>query len=160
MIEFKADCGHTIRAKDEDEGKVVGCAYGGREMQVPVNEPDDLDSLFAEVEASESQAGGTVSRKTRRAMQRKALGVSAQRSGAGFNPFAVALKMAYAAGILIVMILVGRYLYQNWDSFDFGGGSKTKNVAKRDSDRGKLNDRGRKRRGLGLLTTRLDQLPG
>ena len=156
MIEFKAECGHTIRAKDEDEGKVVRCSYCGREMQVPVNEPDDLDSLFAEVEASESCAGGAVSRKTRRAMQRKALGSSTQRSVAGFNPLAEALKMVYAAGILIVMILVGRYVYQNWGSFDFVGGSKTKNVVKRDHDRGKDKERGGKSRGLGLLATRLD----
>ena len=39
MIEFKAECGHTIRAKDEDVGKVVRCAYCGREAQVPEDEP-------------------------------------------------------------------------------------------------------------------------
>jgi hypothetical protein len=159
MIEFKADCGHTIRAKDQDEGKVVRCSYCGREMQVPVNEPDDLDSLFAEVEASESHTGGAVSRKTRRAMRRQAPGGTTQRSTAVFNPFAVALKMAYVAAILIVMILVGRYVYQNWSSFDFGGGSKTKKVVKegggRDRDSG-----GRKSRGLGLLTTRLNRKHG
>ena len=70
MIEFKAECGHTVRAKDEDAGKVVRCSYCGREAPVPSKgeDRDELEYLFSEVEKTgvyEAQSG----RERRRRMR-------------------------------------------------------------------------------------------
>ncbi len=106
MIEFKADCGHNVRAKDEDAGKVVRCAYCGREAQVPDDEPqDDFDFLFSDL-GNEGSGSGPSSKSD----QRK----SAGRSGMPFrgprnaDPFVVVKKMAYVAAVLIVLIYVGK----------------------------------------------------
>ncbi|HUU81916.1 MAG TPA: hypothetical protein VM243_00305 [Phycisphaerae bacterium] len=160
MIEFKADCGHTIRAKDEDEGKVVRCSYCGRETQVPMTEANGLDSLFAEVESSEDQAGAAVSRKTRRAMKRSGVSVGTARRGPGFNPLAVAMKMAYAAGIIIVLILASNYAYRYWSALDSGRKEQRSGVSKEGSvsepaPGGKHQDRGR-----GLLAAKLSKKSG
>ena len=108
MIEFKAECGHTIRAKDEDEGKVVRCSYCGREAQVPQNDADDLDFMFADLESAGSKATTSPSRKTRRAMKRRPKVMRSEEGEGGFNPFAVTLKMIYAALIIIVIIVAVR----------------------------------------------------
>ncbi len=51
MIEFRAACGHSVRAKDSDAGKTVKCTYCGQMVQVPY--PDDAsDELFAEARAA------------------------------------------------------------------------------------------------------------
>ena len=130
MIEFKAECGHTIRARDEDEGKVVRCSYCGRETQVPISEPDDLDSLFSEVESSEGTAAGAPSRKQKRAMQQTGPAVRTERPALSFNPFAVAMKMAYGAAIIIVLIVVGHYVWSSWNEIDWRG--------EEDSDKGTI----------------------
>jgi translation initiation factor IF-2 len=36
MIEFKAECGHTVRAKNEDAGQAVRCSYCGKAAKVPI----------------------------------------------------------------------------------------------------------------------------
>jgi len=51
MIEFRAACGHSVRAKDSDAGKTVKCTYCGKMVQVPY--PDDAsDELFAEAQTA------------------------------------------------------------------------------------------------------------
>ena len=65
MIEFKADCGHVIQAPDQDAGKIVKCAYCGREVEAPLRDEEDPDLLFQEVDLnelakSESLAGVSV----------------------------------------------------------------------------------------------------
>jgi len=51
MIEFRATCGHSVRAKDSDAGNAVKCTYCGQMVQVPY--PDDAsDELFAETQAT------------------------------------------------------------------------------------------------------------
>ena len=160
MIEFKAECGHTIRAKDEDEGKVVRCSYCGRETQVPVNEPGELESLFSEVAASDSQAPAAVSRKTRRAMKRSAPTVTTPRAGPGFNPFAVAMKMGYGAAIIIVLIVVGNYVYKKWPTLSFSGGDRSPEVNKVDDEGDRAPGAKRKSRGRGLLITKLNKRRG
>jgi hypothetical protein len=115
MIEFKADCGHTIRAKDGDEGKVVRCSYCGRTTQVPDKAEDEFASLFSDVvdlEAGESvSAGEAVKLKRRRPATPAAKPRRKRETGSGFNPFAVVLKMTYAAVIVIVLIVCAKAGY-------------------------------------------------
>jgi hypothetical protein len=108
MIEFKAECGHTVRAKDEDAGKVVRCAYCGREVQVPEGEvEDDFDFFFANVvrETAEEKDREAQAKSTPRKKRRSVIGQHPRRT---VDPFAVVTKMAYIAAIVIVGIFVGR----------------------------------------------------
>lgn len=57
MIEFQADCGHTIQAPDQAAGKIVKCAYCGREVEAPQREDQDPDILFQEVNLQELADG-------------------------------------------------------------------------------------------------------
>jgi len=103
MIEFKAECGHTVRAKDDDAGGVVRCSYCGKEAAVPDERADDFDFLFQDIQ-QESEGG---SRKRRRRRPSAGLWRSAK-SGKGVDPFAVILKLCYAAALITVVIVVGR----------------------------------------------------
>ena len=103
MIEFKAECGHTVRAKDEDAGGVVRCSYCGRTANVPDMDDDDLDFLFQDVER-EKAGGETAVRKKRPA----ARGIFFRRRTKEFDPFAVILRLCYAALLIIIVIVVGR----------------------------------------------------
>ncbi len=156
MIEFKAECGHTIRAKDEDEGKVVRCSYCGREAQVPQNDEDDLDFLFSEVDSGGSGGrgstkGGTAS-KIRRQTKPKPAVIGRDAGGGGFDPFALALKMGYAAIIIIVLIVAGKYGYQAWQDVsnrvpkeerEERSAKRSEDRSSRGSDRRKSKQRGR-----------------
>jgi hypothetical protein len=122
MIEFKADCGHTIRAKDGDEGKVVRCSYCGRTSQVPDKAEDEFESLFSEVadlEGGESVSAGTTIPRTRRQRTKAGLAPKVARSaetGNGFNPFGWVLTMGYVAGVLIVVIVCVKLGYNYYVS--------------------------------------------
>lgn len=48
MIEFRAECGHTIRARNDDAGSTVICAYCGHKAQVPVTHEGGLGTLLAD----------------------------------------------------------------------------------------------------------------
>jgi len=102
MIEFKAECGHTVRARDEDAGGLVRCSYCGRPANVPDNVGDDLDFLFSEVDqtADAGESSGRRKRGARAAKRRR-------RSGE-FNPFAVVLRLCYAALLISIVVVVGR----------------------------------------------------
>ena len=109
MIEFKGECGHTIRAKDDDAGKVVRCSYCGKEAQVP-EEEDELDFLLTEVE----RTGDFDPPKSRRRTKPRPSPAAGPpiRPKSDFNPFSVALKMCYAALIVTVLIVVGKGVYK------------------------------------------------
>ncbi len=102
MIEFKAECGHTVRARDEDGGGVVRCSYCGKPANVPEGSADDLDFLFNDVEqdSNDSKRGKRRWRKSRGAATRK-------RARGQFNPFAVVLRFCYAALLIIIVVVVG-----------------------------------------------------
>lgn len=105
MIEFKADCGHTVRAKDEDAGRVVRCSYCGRAANVPDQKSGDgLDFLFTDLQ---SQSAQTAAQRIPTARRKGLFSRKARRPGE-FNPFAVVVKLCYIAAILIVVIIVGR----------------------------------------------------
>jgi len=100
MIEFKAECGHTVRAKDEDAGGVVRCSYCGRAAPVPDSEKNDLSFLFKDVEKQSETAG---SRRRRRGFFRQRQG-----KDGGFNPFPVIFRLCYAALLIIILVVVAR----------------------------------------------------
>jgi hypothetical protein len=104
MIEFKAECGHTVRARDEDAGGVVRCSYCGRPANVPDETADELDFLFNEIEAPTEDAA-----RRKRRLRIPGAGIFAKRSRHGeFNPFPVVLRLCYAALLIIIVIFVGR----------------------------------------------------
>ncbi len=111
MIEFKADCGHTVRAKDEDAGRVVRCAYCGREAKVPDDDSNDFDMLFADIEASTSGAPIGQSPSGGRKRGRRVEIADAKRRLQRTDPFNVITKMAYVAAILIAVIFVAKWAY-------------------------------------------------
>lgn len=105
MIEFKAECGHTVRAKDEDAGGVVRCSYCGRNAAVPDNTGANLDFLFSEVEQqAEPEARG---RRRKRGRTGPFFG-RRKRTPGGFNPFAVVLRLCYAAALIIIVVVVAK----------------------------------------------------
>jgi len=104
MIEFKAECGHTIRAKDEHAGGVVRCSYCGYKASVPDTRSDDLDFLLKDVEQPTDGEEGA--RRGKRRWSR--LFGRRGRKRVQFDPFAIIVRMCYAAGLLIIVIFVGR----------------------------------------------------
>jgi len=105
MIEFKAECGHTIRARDEDTGGVVRCSYCGREAAVPEADDSSLDFLFQDVRQPVEQAGKIGKRK--RLWRR---GIFSRRRHGEFDPFAVIFQLCWAALLIIIVIVVGAKL--------------------------------------------------
>ncbi len=102
MIEFKAECGHTVRARDEDGGGVVRCSYCGKPANVPEGSGDDLDFLFNDVEQDANEP--------KRAKRRRGKSKRAARGMGGqgeFNPFAVVLRLCYIALLIIIVLVVG-----------------------------------------------------
>jgi hypothetical protein len=102
MIEFKAECGHTVRARDEDAGGVVRCSYCGRNAAVPDNTSSELDYLFHEIEETGEKDTSYRKPKKRRRKEKTARTTTA----APFDPFSVVLKLCYIAGLIIIVWLV------------------------------------------------------
>jgi len=99
MIEFKAECGHTVRAKDEDAGGVVRCSYCGRNAGVPDTNDTDLSFLFRDIETPPEQGkkGGMFGAFRRKPGKRRDL-----------NPFAIIFRLCYITVVLVVIIVVAR----------------------------------------------------
>ncbi len=100
MIEFKADCGHTVRARDEDAGKKVKCSYCGVDTPVPGQSPDDLDFLFNEIDESGPPAAAV----PRRRRGRRAAPFS--QVARGDTPMGLAAKFVYAVVLLGIIFVV------------------------------------------------------
>ena len=101
MIEFKAECGHTVRAKDEDAGGVVRCSYCGRNAGVPDSHEDDLEFLFRDTGEDSTPVPGSPRKRKRRFFSKRA------RTPGQFDLYSVILKMCYAAVLLSIVIVVG-----------------------------------------------------
>lgn len=102
MIEFKGECGHTIRARDEDAGKTVRCSYCGKESQVVVKPAEGFDGLLDEVE----RTGELDPEATKAERRRHRAQMRAQRRMAGArDPFDIIRKMIWVAAGIIVIIL-------------------------------------------------------
>ena len=115
MIEFKAECGHTVRARDEDAGKVVRCSYCGREAQAPDKNAasDDLEYLFSEVEKTGVYESPGEHERVRRMRNKTGTAVVMPKGrGDRFNPFAIVLKLCYVCVVLVVLIVLGKYSYR------------------------------------------------
>ncbi len=127
MIEFKAECGHTVRAKDDDAGSVVRCSYCGRNATVPDAREDELEFLFRDT------AGGEGGFDPRGRKRRRGLRLFAKRrtSREGFDPFGVILKMCYAAVLIIIVFVVTK----NYILPVFEEGGLQKLAAKRGKER-------------------------
>lgn len=104
MIEFKADCGHTVRAKDNDAGSNVRCSYCGKPATVPDARNDDLDFLFDDVEQQEASLSPRSRRKRERAARASRRGPAAPM----YNPFPIVLRMGYAAVLICIVFFVGK----------------------------------------------------
>lgn len=103
MIEFKAECGHTVRANDEAAGNVVKCRYCGQSVQVPDNEDSSLDYLFRDVEQTEEEPKKRSWRKKKKGGKPNARGEASR----GLDVFGIILRMCYAAFLVAVVIYVG-----------------------------------------------------
>jgi hypothetical protein len=101
MIEFKAECGHTVRAKDEDAGGVVRCSYCGRNAGVPDSHEDDLEFLFRDTGEDSTSRPGIPRTRKRRFFNKRA------RTSGQFDPYALIIKMCYAAALISIVIVVG-----------------------------------------------------
>ena len=105
MIEFKAECGHTVRTRDEDAGGVVRCTYCGRTAAVPEARDSSLDFLLDEVNERADAAAQTVTRRRRGwgwgLMRRR----GRRRVGA-FNPFPIIIRLCYAAFLICILVFV------------------------------------------------------
>lgn len=116
MIEFKADCGHMIQVAERDAGKIVKCAYCGREVEAPRRDQSDSAILSREVDLSElardEGAAGAAPGLTIQGRQKKARG--APRPEDAGPPSLTGLRIALAAGFgvicLTVFILVAKSL--------------------------------------------------
>jgi len=105
MIEFKAECGHTVRARDEDAGGVVRCSYCGRNAGVPEGANADLDFLFNEVQQTAEPEPGGRRRKRRR---EKPVFVRGKKPSGEFNVFALVMRLCYAAALISIVFVVAK----------------------------------------------------
>jgi len=101
MIEFKAECGHTVRARDEDAGGVVRCSYCGKQANVPQDSAEALDLLLGE-------AGALTAKERALPRRRRSMRGLFPKRGmlGGFDPFPIIIRMCYFALLLSVIIVI------------------------------------------------------
>lgn len=119
MIEFKAECGHTIRANDDDAGGVVQCSYCGREASVPISLDNNLDYLYADVENETSDPRPSPLVRTKRGRRGRA---RRHRGPTQANPWQIVLYMCYAAALFVLVVVVGKEFFL--PLFEKGGVSR------------------------------------
>lgn len=102
MIEFKANCGHTVRARDEDAGGAVRCSYCGKTVAVPDPAAGNLDFLFNEIPAQGPEE------PRRRWRKKLKLPKRAKKTKEEGGPFGIVIRMCYVALLVIIVVLVSR----------------------------------------------------
>ncbi len=122
MIEFKAECGHTVRARDEDVGLIVCCRYCDTEVTVPDPQAGDLDYLLNHVEQTEKMSEEEQRRTTRRS---RSMFSRRGRTPGSMDPLSIVLRMAYAALLICVLVVVSK----KWVLPMFDESSTTQQVA-------------------------------
>ncbi len=102
MIEFKAECGHTVRARDEDAGSSVRCSYCGRTANVPQDQDEGLDLLLRESDLT-ARAPLHIP-----APRKRFLGGWFRRSdrAAPFDPWPIIMRMIYFAVLVSVIVVI------------------------------------------------------
>ncbi len=105
MIVFKAECGHSVRAKDGDAGGIVRCSYCGRNAKVPETPDSNLNFLLEEIE----QTGVSVKEsRRRRPFFGKRRAVRDLRKDRSIDPFDIILRLCYFAVLIVIMVVVVR----------------------------------------------------
>lgn len=112
MIEFKADCGHTVRARDEDAGRSVRCSYCGDAAHVPeaMTVDGDLDALLSGLDPPGgvlSDPGSAPRRKRSRKGGKGGMG-GMMPGRVGFDPFALITRLIYFTVGIVVLVVVTR----------------------------------------------------
>lgn len=106
MIEFKALCGHVLRARDEDAGRGVRCSHCGRVATVPVRlGSDSLKMMMEEIEESAAVGAARAIRPSHSIFARLIARWRAAKPGA-FDPFALVLKLCYGLGLFVILYVV------------------------------------------------------
>lgn len=109
MIQFKADCGHTIEVPDRDAGRVVRCAYCGREVEAPsADGPDEV--LFEEVDLGELARGAGISADQSLTIQGRQRGgrASTLEQSPPTGKMGALLMTGYAVlGLVLVVLAIG-----------------------------------------------------
>lgn len=126
MIEFKAECGHTVRARDEDAGGRVRCSYCGRDTDVP-NQHDggDLDFLFQDVEPQ-----GVPTKRRRKKKPKRVRG--GDRKPESFDPFSLVLKICYLCGLFVVCwVIAVKWVLPMFDDGALGVRSRSRQVERK-----------------------------
>lgn len=151
MIVYKAECGHTVRARDEDAGGVVRCSYCGRNVKVPETEDANLDFLFEDVDQTNKPAK---ERKPRRRLFGRSRAAGDQRRERQFDPFGIIIRLCYFAVLLIIVIVVARkFVMPLFDAEERAKrlGAAGKTAAATSAESADATPRAR-RDGLGLIT--------
>jgi hypothetical protein len=101
MIEFRAECGHTIRARSEDAGKMVNCAYCGKKALVPSDEADPMDSLLADTLDESLEEPQDLADRARPWSE-----------GLGAAPLRIAWTAMFVVLVASVLVLTVRWVYR------------------------------------------------
>lgn len=109
MIEFRAECGHTVRARNEDAGEMIHCAYCGRRTKVPAAGKGELGSVLAET-LEESRARPPVPPPPRTL---------------NLAPLRIMWTAIFVVLVLSVLIYTGRWMYGSWSAESESGEART-----------------------------------
>jgi len=110
VIEFRASCGHSIRAREDDAVKTVTCNFCGASAQAPDPTGSALDYLFTEVE--EAQQRSSVNDAIRSRDSGPAIPIIGNLVKQN-DPIKLVMTFVYIGIVLIVIGVGGKYLYQS-----------------------------------------------
>ena len=91
MIEFRADCGHAVRAKDSDVGGTIKCKYCGRDVLVPAPDGGASDDFFSQPPTPHPVTSSRVTKPPPRRGGKPPIGLIKILTGLGYVIVAVVL---------------------------------------------------------------------